>query len=137
MFQKHDTFNFGYQFWFLGPTTRIFTKLVLCNIILKKSNFIIYIEGPLSIYIIYIGIIRPQSCLESTKFRASLVIEIINFNEIKKTAHLAMLVIFYVDVIFSQIFNLPHIIASLLKKLFFRMKIYKLVTWYPNMVHIM
>jgi hypothetical protein len=27
-FQKYGTFNFGYQFWFLGPTI---TKLLLCN----------------------------------------------------------------------------------------------------------
>jgi len=34
-------------------------------------------------------------------------------------AHLAMLVIFYVDVISCQNFNLPHIYVSLMKKLIF------------------
>jgi len=34
-------------------------------------------------------------------------------------AHLAMLLIFYVDVISCQNFNLPHIYASLLKKIIF------------------
>jgi hypothetical protein len=43
-----------------------------------------YIEGSMGLFIIYIGIIRPQSCLAYINFRASLVIEIINFNEIKK-----------------------------------------------------
>jgi hypothetical protein len=42
-----------------------------------------------------------------------------------------MLVIFYVDVITCQIFNLPHTYHIL------EMKNLKLVTWYPNMVHIM
>jgi hypothetical protein len=41
--------------------------------------------------------------------KASLAIIIINFNEIFKMAHLTMLVIFYVDVIPCQIFNLLHI----------------------------
>jgi nicotinic acid mononucleotide adenylyltransferase len=41
-----------------------------------------------------------------------------------------MLVIFYVDVIFCQNFNLPHIYHISI----FEMKIYKLITWYPNMV---
>jgi hypothetical protein len=52
--------------------------------------------------------------------------------------HLAMLVIFYVDVISCQNFNLPHIYRIFVQKnSFFEMKIYKLVTWYPNVVHIM
>jgi hypothetical protein len=42
-------------------------------------------------------------------FKASLVIKIISFNELKKLAHLVMVVIFYVDVIFYQNFSLPHI----------------------------
>jgi hypothetical protein len=49
-------------------------------------------------------------------------------------AHLTMLVIFYVDVIYCQIFNLPHICRIFAgKNSFFEMKFYKLVTWYPNM----
>jgi len=63
----------------------------------------------MNIFILYINITRPQSCFDYTNFRASLVIKIINFSEIKFSSHLAMLVIFYVDVIICQIFNLPHI----------------------------
>jgi hypothetical protein len=49
-----------------------------------------------------------------------------------------MIVILYVDVIFHQNLNLPHIYCIFVKKIsFFEMKIYKLITWYPNMVHIM
>jgi hypothetical protein len=69
----------------------------------------------MSIFIIYIGIIRSQSHFDCTNFKVSLVIKIINFNEIKKTTHLVMLVIFYVDVISCQNFKLPQFIASLLK----------------------
>jgi len=105
---------------------------MLRSIILIIINFIVYIERSMNVFIIYIGIIGPQSCFDYTNFRASLLIKIINFNEIKKT-HLVMLVIFYVDVIVCQNFNLPHIYRIS----FFEMKIYKLVTWYPNMVHIM
>ncbi len=83
---------------------------MLFNIIFKIIiNFIIYVEGTMNIFIIYIGIIRPHSRFDCTNFRASLVIKIINFNENLKIAHIAMLVIFYVDVFFCQIFNLPHI----------------------------
>ncbi len=63
----------------------------------------------MSVFIKYIGIIGPRSCFDYINFRASLVIKIINFNENLKMAHLAMLVIFYVDVISCQNFNLPHI----------------------------
>jgi len=73
---------------------------MLCNIIQKiKIIFIIYIEGFMNIFIIYINIIEPQSCFDYINFRASLVIKIINFNGIKNIVHLVMLVIFYVDVI--------------------------------------
>jgi hypothetical protein len=43
-----------------------------------------------------IAIIGPKSHFDYNNFRASLVFKIINFNEIKKLAHLVMLVIFYV-----------------------------------------
>jgi hypothetical protein len=33
LFQKHGTFNFGYQFWLLVLTIIIFTELMLCDII--------------------------------------------------------------------------------------------------------
>jgi hypothetical protein len=85
LFQKHGTFNFGHQCWFLGFTIIIFTKLMLCNIIFKIIiNFIIYIERSMSMFIIYIDIIKPQSYIDYINFRASFFIKIINFNEIKK-----------------------------------------------------
>ncbi len=101
--------NFGYQFWFLGPKIIIFTKLMLCNIILKIIIFfIIYIEGSMGIFIVYIGIIGPWPHFNYTNFKVSLVIKVINFSGIKKMTHLAMLVIFHVNVITCQNFNLPH-----------------------------
>jgi hypothetical protein len=92
----------------------------------------------MSIFIINIGIIGPQSRFDCINFRASLVIEIINFYENFKMAHLTMFVIFYVDVIFCQNFKyITHLSHLCSKNSFFEMKIYKLFTWYPNMVHIM
>ncbi len=63
----------------------------------------------MNIFIIYIGIIRPLFCFDCTNFKASLVIKIINFNEIKKMVDLAMVVIFHVNAIICPNFNLPHI----------------------------
>jgi hypothetical protein len=73
----------------------------------------------MSIFIVYIGIIGPQSCFDYTNFKFSLVTKIINFNEIKKMAHLTMFVIFYVDVITCQNFNLSHIYHILVEKTHF------------------
>jgi hypothetical protein len=90
---------------------------MLCNIILKiRMNFIIYIEGSMIIFIVYIVIIRPQFCFDCINFRTPLIIKIINFYEIKRMAHLTMLVIFYVDVITCQNFNLSHIYCILIEK---------------------
>jgi hypothetical protein len=73
----------------------------------------------MSIFIIYIGIIGPQSHFDYTNFRTPFVIKIINFNEIKKMTHLTMLLIFYVDVITVN-FSIYHtFITSLLKKTHF------------------
>ncbi len=106
MFQKYGTFNFGHQIWFLGLAITIFTKLMLCNIIFKIIiNFIIYVEGSMNIFKVYIDIIGPLFCFDYTNFKASLVIKIINFNKIKKLAHLVMHVIFHVNAITCQIFN--------------------------------
>jgi len=63
----------------------------------------------MSIFIVYISIIRPLFRFDRTTFEASLIIKIINFNKIKELAHLVMLVIFHVNVISCQIFNLSHI----------------------------
>ncbi len=49
-------------------------------------NFIIYIEGSMNIFIVYIGIIGPQFHFDYTNFKVQLVIKIINFNEIKRMA---------------------------------------------------
>jgi hypothetical protein len=73
----------------------------------------------MNIFIIYIGIIGPHSCFDYTDIKASLVIKIINFNEIKKMAHLSMLVISYVDVSFYQNFNLSHIYCIFVEKTHF------------------
>ncbi len=78
---------------------------MLCKIIFKIIiNFII--EGSMSIFIIHIGIIGPLFHFDYTNFKVSSVIKIINFNEIKKMAHLAKLVIFHVNVIICENFNL-------------------------------
>jgi hypothetical protein len=50
-----------------------------------------------------------MSRFDYINFKASLVIKVINFNGIEKMDPLAMLVIFHVNVITCQIFNLPHI----------------------------
>jgi hypothetical protein len=68
------------------------------------------------IFIVYIGILGPLFCFECTNFKASLVIKIINYNGIKNMAHLAMFVIFHVNVITYQIFNLPHIYHIFVEK---------------------
>jgi hypothetical protein len=90
---------------------------MLCNNILKLIIiFIIYIEKSINVFIIYIGIIGLKSHFDCTNFRASSIIKIINFKEIKKMAHFTMLVIFYVDVISCQKFNLPHIYCIFAEK---------------------
>jgi len=89
LFQKCSTFNFGYQFWFLGPKNHYFYKF---NVILYYllEIFITYIEGFMNIIRIYFNIIGPLSHFDDTNFKASLVIKIIIFNEIKKMVHLAI-----------------------------------------------
>jgi hypothetical protein len=62
----------------------------------------------MNIFIIYISIIRPLYCFDYINFKDLLIIKIITFNEIIIMAHL-MCVIFYVNVITCQNFNLPHI----------------------------
>jgi hypothetical protein len=90
----------------------------------------------MNIFIVFIGIIRPQPCFDYTNFKTSLFIKIINFNGIKKMAYLAMFVIFYVNMITCQISIYHTFIASLLKNSFFKMKNFKLITWSPNVIHI-
>ncbi len=73
----------------------------------------------MNIFIIYIGIIRPLSCFDDINFKTSLIIEIINFNGIKRMTHLSMLVIYHVNVITCQISIYYKFVTSLLKKLIF------------------
>jgi hypothetical protein len=73
----------------------------------------------MGIFIIYIGVIRPLFHFDCINFRASLVIKIINFNEIKNMTHLVMLVIFHVNVITCQIFNLVHMYHIFVKNIHF------------------
>jgi hypothetical protein len=73
----------------------------------------------MSIFIIYIGIIGPLFRFDCINFKVSLVIKIINFNEIKKIDHLTMLVIFHVNVIICQNFNLLHIYCIFIKQTHF------------------
>jgi hypothetical protein len=73
----------------------------------------------MGIFIIHIGIIRPLFRFDYTNFKVSLVIKIINFHAIKKMAHVAMLIIFHVNVITCQIFNLPHIYRIFVEKTHF------------------
>jgi hypothetical protein len=73
----------------------------------------------MNIFILYIDIIGPLSCFDYTNFKVSLVIKIINFNEISKMAHLVMIVILHVNVITCEIFNLPHIYHIFVEKLIF------------------
>jgi len=70
-------------------------------------------------FIIYIGIIRPLSHVDFINVKVSLIIKIFNLNGIKNMAHLAMLVIFHVNVITCENFNLPHIYYIFAKKLIF------------------
>jgi hypothetical protein len=71
----------------------------------------------MNIFIIYIGIIKSLFHFDDTNLKVSLVIKIINFNVIKKMAHLPMLVIFRVNVNICQIFNLPHIYHIFVEKI--------------------
>jgi hypothetical protein len=73
----------------------------------------------MNIFIIYIGIIGPHSCFDCIDFTTSLVIKIINFNKFLKMSHLALLVIFYEDVISCQNFNLLHIYHTFVEKTHF------------------
>ncbi len=92
----------------------IFTNLILCNVIIIII-FIIYIEGSVSIFVEHIGIIRPLSCFDCTNFKVSLVITIFKNNRIWNMTHLAMFVIFHMNVITCQIFNLSHGIQTWFK----------------------
>jgi hypothetical protein len=96
---------------------------------------LVYIEIFMGIFIVYIDKIRPLFHFDRTKFKVSLDIKIINCNGIKNMAHLVMLVIFHVNVITCQNFNLPHIYCIFAEKIsFLEMKNFKLVAWYLNMV---
>jgi hypothetical protein len=104
---------------------------MLCSIIFKIIIiFIIYIEGSMCTFIIYIGIIQPKFRFDYINFKTSLVIKIINFNENLEISHPTMLVIFLWMWFLVKISIYHTFITSLLKNSFFEMKIYKLVTWF-------
>jgi hypothetical protein len=120
MFQKYSAFNLGYQVWLFNLIIIIFIKIMSCNFILKIIiSFIIYIEVSKGKFIIYIGIIGPVSCFDCINFKVSLVIKIIKFIGIKNMVPLVMFVIFHVNVITCQIFNLPHIYHIFVEKIIF------------------
>jgi hypothetical protein len=92
---------------------------MLCNtILIIIINVIIYIEGSMCIFIIYIDIIGPLFHFNCIIFKASLI-KIINFSGIQNMAHLAMFFIFHVIVIICQNFNLPHIYRIFAKNISF------------------
>jgi hypothetical protein len=74
----------------------------------------------MDIFIVYINILWSLSCFDYTNFKSSLVIKIINFNGIQNVPHLTMVVIFHVNVITCQIFNLPHIYHILVDFIFLK-----------------
>jgi hypothetical protein len=84
---------------------------MLYNVIFKIIiNFIIYIERSMDIFTVYIDIIGSLFHFDCINLKFSLIIKIINFNEIKNMAHLVMIVIFFcVHVIICQNFNLSNI----------------------------
>ncbi len=53
LFQKYGTFNFGYQFWFLEFKIIIFTKLMLCNVVLKILYILLSILKDPWVYLLY------------------------------------------------------------------------------------
>jgi hypothetical protein len=67
----------------------------------------------MGIFLIYIVIIGPLSCFDCTNFKNSLVIKIINFDEIKNMAHLIMLVIFHVNAQLLVNFSIYHIFVEI------------------------
>ncbi len=67
----------------------------------------------MGIFLIYIVIIGPLSCFDCTNFKTSLVIKIINFDEIKNMAHLIMLVIFHVNAQLLVKFSIYHIFVEI------------------------
>jgi hypothetical protein len=80
------------------------------------TNFIIYIQGYMGIFMVVIGIIGPLSHFDYCKIKASLVIKIINFNQVLNMVQSIMLVIFHMNVITCQIFNLPNIYRIFVRK---------------------
>ncbi len=72
----------------------------------------------MNIFIICIGTIAPQSCFDCTNFRASLVIKIINFNEIKKgPSNYVCRLLYGCDFLSNLQFTIYHtFITYLLKK---------------------
>jgi hypothetical protein len=109
--------------------------MMSCNFLKIILNFITYIERSMTIFIIYIGIIRSLSCFDYTNFKFSLVIKIINFNLKNSNGPSSYAFHFPCECDYVSKFqfstNLLHLCW---KNSFLEMKILKLITWYPNMV---
>jgi hypothetical protein len=126
----------NFNFWALWCLYLQIKILMLCNFF-KIINFIFYIERSMNILIIYIDIIRPFSCFDCTNFMVSLIIKIINFNEIKNgPSNYACHLLCGCDFLTIFQFN-THLSHLCYKNPFFEMKNFKLITWYPNITHIM
>jgi hypothetical protein len=108
--------NFG--FWALNYY--FYENNVMYYHLNNNNKFhVIYIERLMDIFIIDIGIIRSLFCFDYSNFKISLITKIINFNGIKNMAHLAMLVIFHVNMIIYHNFNLSHIHCIFVEKTHF------------------
>jgi hypothetical protein len=70
----------------------------------------------MGIFIIYIGIIGPLFRFAYTNFQISLLIKIIKFNGIKNMARLIMFIIFHVNAITCQFFNLSNVYCIFIEK---------------------
>jgi hypothetical protein len=83
---------------------------MLCNIIFKLIiNFIIYIEGSINIFRVYINIIGPLFRFDCTNFKDLLVIKIINYNEILKNGPPSYACHLPCECDYLSNFQLPHI----------------------------
>ncbi len=109
-------------------------------LVLQKKcyvNITLYWKSQGYIYTIYIGIIESLFHFTYTNFEALLVINVINFKRILKwpsslyAFHLQCECDYLLDFQFTT-----HLSYLCWKNSFFEMKIFKLVTWYPNMVQI-
>ncbi len=120
-----------------GPIIITFTKLMLCNMMLKIIiNCIIYIEWSMCIFILCVSLIGPLSHFDYINFKCSIITRMILVKfkiwPIYSCLSFSMWMSSFVKTSIYHAF-----IVSLLKNSFFDMKIFKLVIWYPNMIQTM